>query len=656
MSVKDEPTEANVKRGGQRESYGDFMSYYIMDGDDAEDEPPAKTSKPPAPVKEKPRRKAKAKQPAAPPAPTPPALPAVNAQSQDQSQPSKMPPPQQTSRSNPAPQQVPIQKPMPAPPVPRQQVPPQSATRPPHMPTPAPAPPPEPPVLEEIRVKYHAAVPEKVKKLQALSTALTNFGGVPPTAKSPVPEKKEIKKKEPSKSDGLFQLLVCNVFDADIFKAPVDDLLAMFDDDDSDSKDEAESPSPVEEPRFLEHTGDPDGPLTYGIQFIMNALKSWAQQRLHQQQLAAMHQAQMPPPSIPGSRNPGSGAPLSANLTPLRQLNLSDTPEGQAIAAFRDVVESGCLQVNVVMPADLASAVRHLYVQIDHLINQGSKSQPEPWQCMSYGAQIEAHAYRVKRWKDQQMRAQEEMARQQEFAQHQMMQMGGQPVYNGRSHHPQFHQQGHQTSERRRSTPLAQSSNRHPPRVSLPVNVDSLPPHGTPPANRMGQGSYGPPDSRNGPRHVPNGAHNDNVSLLMANLLPRSGQTMKFSFAPSNEAAIQAFGAGAFPAMGQNQNQNMPNRGPLSASPAVRDPSAPAPPTERPRLTSEGSDARRTSNHRETNSAEAHAHPAPEPKPTSGFTAVNVPRKLSNSKQRSISAEQRRSSKGSHSDAVMIDD
>jgi hypothetical protein len=57
----------------------------------------------------------------------------------------------------------------------------------------------EPPVIEEITVKYHASVPEKVKKLQALSTALTNFGGVPGIAKPTVPE--ESKKAETKKAE-----------------------------------------------------------------------------------------------------------------------------------------------------------------------------------------------------------------------------------------------------------------------------------------------------------------------------------------------------------------------------------------------------------------------------------------------------------------------
>jgi hypothetical protein len=56
----------------------------------------------------------------------------------------------------------------------------------------------EPPVLEEITVKYHASVPDKVKKLQTLSAALTNFGGVPTSGKTPIPPQ-ENKKKEAKK-------------------------------------------------------------------------------------------------------------------------------------------------------------------------------------------------------------------------------------------------------------------------------------------------------------------------------------------------------------------------------------------------------------------------------------------------------------------------
>ena len=76
----------------------------------------------------------------------------------------------------------------------------------------------EPPILEEITVKYHASVPEKVKKLQALSTALFNFGGMPGTAKAAVPpeENKKVETKKPKK-DGMLPSPSSQRLYADLF-------------------------------------------------------------------------------------------------------------------------------------------------------------------------------------------------------------------------------------------------------------------------------------------------------------------------------------------------------------------------------------------------------------------------------------------------------
>lgn len=63
------------------------------------------------------------------------------------------------------------------------------------------------------------------------------------------------------------------------------------------------------------------------------------------------------------------------------------------------------------------------------------------------------------------------------------------------------------------------------------------------------------------------GVHLDKIKLYMPNFLPRSGQSMKFSFAPHNEMAIQAFGVQAFP-MGHT-GPKLPNRGPMSAHPPM---------------------------------------------------------------------------------------
>ena len=69
----------------------------------------------------------------------------------------------------------------------------------------------------------------------------------------------------------------------------LDNFLGMFDDDEEPSKEEVTKKKldyRLPEPR------ESDGPLTYGIQFIQNALKSWAQQRL-QHQFAAQLQQQV---------------------------------------------------------------------------------------------------------------------------------------------------------------------------------------------------------------------------------------------------------------------------------------------------------------------------------------------------------------------------
>lgn len=384
----------------------------------------------------------------------------------------------------------------------------------------------------------------------------------------------------------------------------------MFDDDDdSDDKDESEpEPEPeVEKPRYLEHTGEPDGPLTYGIQFIMNALKSWAQQRLNQQYMAAAQQVKS---------TEGSVMPLSFPEKPI----LADTPEGKAIAAFRDVVESGCLQVNVVLPADLAAAVRHLYVQIDQLINQGGKPPREPWQPMSYAAQIHAHEMRLEQYREQQARQQHNAGLYQMYNT-----MGPPSMPGGHSHQMQFPGQAH--GDRRRSAPYApnQGHNNHPSRVSLPAGIAGL---------------------------------SSSPSVTANYRLPRSGQTMNFSFAPENLAAIQAFGQGAFPAINQNHGPNIPNRGPMSASPITKAPSAPPAHQERPVSRNGGkkaSSAKLADEVVEISGNEAHAHPPRVQRQSSGFTAVNAPAKQPHD-TRTTSSSKPRSPGQTPSDAVVLDD
>jgi hypothetical protein len=192
-SVKDEVVATDARVGG-RDSYGDFMSYYIADGDDAEEEPVPKPKreykKRKQPVQEKQQRKPRAKK-----VPTPPVFKAVDDRPPAASQPSQLPPSRPNSRQSTVPKILAAPRPVAIHPQAHPNARPIPMPRPPPMRTPMP---PsrsiiEPPVLEEITVKYHASVPEKVKKLQTLSAALTNFGGVPNSGKTPMPPQKNKK-------------------------------------------------------------------------------------------------------------------------------------------------------------------------------------------------------------------------------------------------------------------------------------------------------------------------------------------------------------------------------------------------------------------------------------------------------------------------------
>lgn len=202
-SVKDEVVATDAKVGG-RDSYGDFLSYYVDDGDDAEEEPAPKRKR--ESKKEKPEKQQR--KPRAKKVPTPPLFQPVEGRPQKASQPSRPSQPPQSPQSRPSSRHnhllnnVPAPRPVAMQPQAHPTARPLPASRHPPVQTPMPPPRPmfEPPVIEEITVKYHASVPEKVKKLQALSTALTNFGGVPGTAKPAVPEGiKKVETKKPKK-------------------------------------------------------------------------------------------------------------------------------------------------------------------------------------------------------------------------------------------------------------------------------------------------------------------------------------------------------------------------------------------------------------------------------------------------------------------------
>ena len=569
----------------------DFMSYYVTGGDDEENE-----------VEEV---------PPPPPKPAPPSEQEPPRQGPVIQQP---PPPQETRFKH---HHVP-------PPYPPPRATPQSR-----------APPPLPQVnlIDTIKPakgpKEPDTVANMIKKLEALSRTLTEFGGVPPVPKSPTMANNRSKLSSPN----LTAAYRC----ADIYPEPdpppqsqprpgpaadkgaaVDNFLAMFDDDDSDEKDEADSidcqgDSTLNEK--LPNTGEPDEPLKYGIQFIQNALRSWAYQRVSSQvaQQYQQMQIQARAESQPQKRGPGrprkfdNGDEQSSfpQNPPTVQFDLAKTPEGAAIIAFQDVLDSGCLQLNTALPTELCRALRHLYMQIDHLINQGSRTEPR-WRCMSYGAQITAHKIRVEKWKEQQAKAQEEMARQHQLANLQVMQQMGLPPNIPRV--PMTAEQAQQAHaielERRRdmhhaaqqphltkyiTTPMSMNSAAAgtsnasgPTNTARLANTSGMPKTSGPVASPINGTSAKSPTAGLGPSNVPRSSLKapvpsspadpqdgsiDKIKVYMPNYLPRSGQSMKFSFAPNSELALKAFGPQAFPTT-NTAASNIPNRGPMNPPPA----------------------------------------------------------------------------------------
>jgi hypothetical protein len=172
----------------------------------------------------------------------------------------------------------------------------------------------------------------------------------------------------------------------------------------------------------LDELGSDDEPLVHGIHFIQNALRSWAQQRLSNEAFHQMHMQAQQHATATGhhtAREPTEPAASGEEILVVT-CDLAATPEGVTIKAFQEVLDSGCLRLNLMIPLELSSALRRLYVQIDHLINQDQRN-PIPWQCMSYNAQLAAHQKRAGIWQAARSRAQEELTRQQQMIDSQLM-------------------------------------------------------------------------------------------------------------------------------------------------------------------------------------------------------------------------------------------
>lgn len=576
----------------------DFLSYYVTGDADADDEFEGEEQAPTvAPVKVPPTTKvaAEPKSGQQPPKTIPPAAQAQKLQHR----PPPYPVPRDTKFRNHT-----------GPPGPY----PTSAKERP-FPQPAPQPLPQPCVHVMDNMAVHSeprapvTVAAMVAKLEYLSITLANFGGgLPPRPLSPVLQQSlPIPTPTPpataAQNPAIATISSSNTTDGPVKstepkeKSAAAGLLAMFDDDSEASSDEsktdasaAKAAPPVQQPPptphavpavnanhvvrpldyLLENPGAPDAALYYGIKFIQNALRSWARQRLNTEYAhfywaehhrhSSQHQPQKRGPGRPRKFDDD---PNNSKLPPANiRMDLAHTNEGRAIAAFQDVLESGCLQVNVTLPIELSRALRILYAQIDQLINQVPKMNM-PWQCLSYDVQITANKIRVDEWKEARARATAEMERQQMLAQQQVMQQMG--IRSGRSG---------MSNEQPQNSPVADFHRRSSSNQELPRTHQSpyppLPPAGqTAFVNAVPPVSVpnGTPTTSGMPHILPNAAPIPSSpasvhGVPLANLLSRSGQSMKFSFDTSSELARKA----------------LPNRGPMgagSSSPSVQTSSSP---------------------------------------------------------------------------------
>lgn len=616
QTLEKQPTpamESKKERKGPRDYGKDFFSYYVTgDPDDKTDEetddevkvvPPPSTKSstqaaPPPPSKP------------VPPAPAPPAHPPASnhvVQRQAPQQTHQVWPPVERFRNHTGP----------PPPYP-------TSAREKPMPRP-PLPPPAQPVvvlIDDIQpVNGPQLVPtvrDMIRKLEMLSHQLAAFGALPtpdkdsgqqhwrPTQTHPIPETTQnaVSKPPPDKADSSGNV------PQEKGQSAADDLLALFDDDDNDSSDgttQASHPQPpaeeVKEPsgdldRVLEPPGMVDHALSYGIKFIQNALKSWAHHRLsvsHSHYYWHAHntarQQVQAPKRGPGRPRKFGEDDVVFNLPPAQwEVPLSKTVEGAAIAAFQDVLDSRCLQVNAKLPTELARALRVLYRQIDTMINQGPRNEP-PWQCLSYGAQIAAHRLRMEEWNAARSRVAVEAQRQQSIAEQTVLQQMG--IFPTRSAmmEEQIQRDRALELERRRNAqqavqqPHLSASIMNPISLAEQITARATAANNSAPPQVNGfqpQAAPGHPGPSNMPANTSNttpvhsspsitgGLSPDKLQSLASNLFSRSGQSMRFSFAPNSELAVKAFGPQAFP--GNYSGPNLPNRGPMrsnSASSAI---------------------------------------------------------------------------------------
>ncbi|WPH02091.1 Hypothetical protein R9X50_00494600 [Acrodontium crateriforme] len=429
----------------------------------------------------------------------------------------------------------------------------------------------------------------------------------------------------------------------------LDGFLGLFEDDDDDSENESKA-TPSQESissRLSSKLVKPasiDETLVDGIGFIERVFKAWAHQRAQQEFnirfLQASHNQKKRYLSGTSRRGPGRPRKFDdvkgsspGNSPPISiSTNLADTREGVAIKAFEDVINSGCFQVNGILPVEFTHALHKVHSQIERLIDNFKPQEPA-WRCLSYGAQISANRHRVQQWQNAQAFAQEQMAKFRMLThQHTMERMGLSPsVPMTESQFRENAQMMHEyrtTMENAARYPQINQGHLNPAQPADMVNGTTVPHHPHASYSMLPPGGLSncePSHSNFGtvypPTHSdcgPSQNHKDRPDHVVSR--PVNGMTFSFPHY-ENPQAVRVFGEGAFPRPAATSGKEA-NRASMPTTPVMPKPQPPAVP--RPRAISEVSNAGAKKNEViviENSSSPPRQTAAP---PVVGFTPVNA--------------------------------
>lgn len=233
-------------------------------------------------------------------------------------------------------------------------------------------------------------------------------------------------------------------------------------------------------------------------------------------------------------------------------------------------------------------------MQIDQLINQSGKAKPQ-WFMMSYGSQIAANKTRVEAMKATHLAAQQEMARQKTAMrtpnelrtqlQHQIELERRRSMQQSQAHPQtaQYNTQPIQLDPRSSGNAPAFAASPSPatgPAISsLPVTTAAYGQSAPGPAGGVTTTpniSTSTAAAASAATAAANGGHDpransftksvnahamNSIKMYTPGYLPYSGQSMKFSFQPTNPEAVRLFGQNSFPSSGMAMSTYHPPNG-----------------------------------------------------------------------------------------------